>query len=150
MSALTFRSIYSASIDGVESQCDPLSLKVESLPQATASAVDDYDATKDDSFNDEKEPKSNHEKDYKGDPIKLPESTHSLFFTSSFFSLPALFALCISALSVGCLVLALINGLDKGTPLNPFGVPQNISSSTRGAQYLAIFVVLLMEEGESI
>mmetsp|Transcript_27195 Transcript_27195/g.46217 ORF Transcript_27195/g.46217 Transcript_27195/m.46217 type:complete len:673 (+) Transcript_27195:113-2131(+) len=151
--ALKFRSIYSASIDSAESQCNfpdapPQSKSkswkvVESVPEA---AAENSDGTKnDDSFDDHKEDKSDV-KEYRGDPIKLPESTHSLFFVASFCSLPSLFAWGIAALSVGCLILALINALDGGTALNPFNIPVNISSSTRGAQYLSIFVVLLMEE----
>jgi hypothetical protein len=151
--ALKFRSIYSASIDSAESQCNfpdapPQSKSkswkvVESVPEA---AAENSDGTKD-SFDDHKEDKSDV-KEYRGDPIKLPESTHSLFFVASFCSLPSLFAWGIAALSVGCLILALINALDGGTALNPLNIPVNISSSTRGAQYLSIFVVLLMEEGK--
>ncbi len=157
MSALKFRSIYSASIDSAESQSDfsnaPQSQSkswkdVETVPEAAAQN-ENSDGTKDDSFDDQKEHKSNdYVKEYGGDPIKLPESTHSLFFTASLCSLPFLFALGVAALSIGCLALALINALDGGTALNPFNVPENISSSTRGAQYLSIFVVLLMEEGK--
>mmetsp|Transcript_13556 Transcript_13556/g.22257 ORF Transcript_13556/g.22257 Transcript_13556/m.22257 type:complete len:665 (-) Transcript_13556:54-2048(-) len=149
---LKFRSIYSASIESAESQCNfsnapqPQSKSwkvVEAVPDATA----DSDGTKEDSFDDQKEPKpSDNIKEYRGDPIKLPESTHSLFFTAAFCSLPSLFAWIIAALSIGCLVLALINALDGGTALNSLNVPENISSSTRAAQYLSIFVVLLMEE----
>ncbi len=152
MSALKFRSIYSASIDSAESQCDfsnaPQSQStsrrvVETVPET---AAENSDGAKVDSFDDQKEHKPN---DFQGgDPIKLPESTHSLFFTAAPCSLPFVFALGIAALSIGCLALALINALDGGTALNPFGVPENISSSTRGAQYLSIFVVLLMEEGK--
>lgn len=155
MTALKFRSIYSASIDSAESQCDfsnaPQSQStsrrvVETVPEA---AAENSDGTKVDSFDDQKEHKPNdYVKDYGGDPIKLPESTHSLFFTASPCSLPFMFALGIAALSIGCLALALVNALDGGTALNLFNVPENISSSTRGAQYLAIFVVLLMEEGK--
>jgi len=155
--ALKFRSIYSASIDSAESQCNfpdapPQSKSkswkvVESVPEA---AAENSDGTKnDDSFDDHKEDKpGDYVKEYRGDPIKLPESTHSLFFVASFCSLPSLFAWGIAALSVGCLILALVNALDGGTALNPFNIPVNISSSTRGAQYLSIFVVLLMEEGK--
>ena len=153
---LKFRSIYSASIESAESQCNfsknnapqPQSKSwevVEAVPEATA----DSDGTKADSFDDQKEHKpSDVVKEYRGDPIKLPESTHSLFFTAAFCSLPSLFAWIIAALSIGCLALALINALDGGTSLNPLNVPENISSSTRAAQYLSIFVVLLMEEGK--
>ncbi len=112
-------------------------------------AAENSDGAKIDSFDDQKEHKANDSvKAYGGDPIKLPESTHSLFFTASPCSLPFFFALAIAALSIGCLALAFINALDGGTALNPFSVPENISSSTRGAQYLSIFVVLLMEEGK--
>ena len=149
---LKFRSIYSASIESAESQCNfsknspqPQSKSwevVEAVPEATA----DSDGTKADSFDDQKEHKpSDVVKEYRGDPIKLPESTHSLFFTAAFCSLPSLYAWIIAALSIGCLVLALVNALDGGTSLNPLNVPDNISSSTRAAQYVSIFVVLLME-----
>jgi len=153
MSALKFRSIYSASIDSAESQCDfkasqSTSWKGEQpVPQAAAA---DSDGTKD-SFDDEKQPKSSDDvKEYRGDPIKLPESTHSLFFVSPICSLPSIFAWGIATLSVGCLTLAMINALKGDNPLNPLNVPVNISTATRGAQYLSIFVVLLMEEGKYV
>ena len=149
MSSLKFRSIYSASIDSAESQCGFPSKaeawKAVSVPEAEAVSADVGNGTQD-SFDDEKDPKSN--KDTVKDPIQLPDSTHTLFFTSNIFSLPGFFAMGVAALSVGCLALALINALEGGSSRNPVNVPKNVTSATRGAQYLSIFVALLMEEGK--
>ena len=100
MSSLKFRSIYSASIDSAESQCGfppkkAESWKVVSVPEAEAVSADvDGNGTQD-SFDDEKDPKSNKDavKEHRGDPIQLPDSTHTLFFTSNILSLPGCFAL---------------------------------------------------------
>jgi hypothetical protein len=63
MSALKFRSIYSASIDSAESQSDfsnaPQSQTkswkvVETAPEAAAAQNENSDGTKDDSFDDQK------------------------------------------------------------------------------------------------
>ena len=155
MSALKFRSIYSASLDSAESQCDftpkAQSWKVVSVPDAEGAVTADANSNggMKDSFDDQKDAKSKDHpvKKIRGDPIQLPESTHSLFFTASFCSFAGFFALGVAGVSIGCLALALINALEGGTADNPLNVPENVSSATRGAQYLAIFVALLMEEG---
>ena len=122
------------------------------LPNATeySSDWDVNPASPKDSFDDEKDPKSNKDavKEHRGDPIQLPDSTHTLFFTSNILSLPGFFAIGVAALSVGCLALALINALEGGSSRNPLNVPENVTSATRGAKYLSIFVALLREEGK--
>lgn len=64
-------------------------------------------------------------------PLTLPESTHSFLFTEKMCSLPFQFGLWIAALSCGCLVLALINNLNRGS------IPTNVDWSVRIAQYLS-------------
>jgi len=80
------------------------------------------------------------------DPLHLPESSHSLLFTESVWSLPFWFAAAIAALSCSCLGLAFAYNISDGTKSNPFAVPVNISTSVRIAQYLSVVVALLMEE----
>lgn len=62
MSSLKFRSIYSASVDSAESQCGFPSKaeawKAVSVPEAEAVSADVGNGTQD-SFDDEKDPKSN-------------------------------------------------------------------------------------------
>lgn len=82
----------------------------------------------------------------KQDTIMLPQSTHSLFFTSNVCSLPFFYAVFVLGLSLGCLALALGDNLSGGSPGNPLNVPVNVSESVRGAQFLSILVALLMEE----
>lgn len=87
-------------------------------------------------------------------PIQLPQSTHSLLFTEPIWSVPFAFSIAILALSITCLVLAIIDNLERlgyyqylrGT--SDMHVPANVSRAVRMAQYLAIVISLLMEEGE--
>ena len=99
--------------------------------------------------------------------LQLPESTHTLFFTQPVGcvvcherwnncksqyahvnvrfdcrSIPFLFALGIAAISVTSLAMALFNNLEDNE------IPANVTVPVRIAQYLAIFIALLMEEGE--
>ncbi|KAL7537721.1 hypothetical protein ACHAWF_005887 [Thalassiosira exigua] len=78
----------------------------------------------------------------------LPPSTHTLFFTQPVLSLPFLFATGIVGLSYMCLWLVAFNNVFGRfhDPSNPFDVPANVTLPVRAAQYLAIFVALLMEE----
>ena len=82
------------------------------------------------------------------DPVTLPASTHTLFFTQPFCcSLPVLFATSIVIISILCLVMALWNSLTaNSTPGNPLGIPSNVGWAVRASQYLSIFIALIMEE----
>lgn len=87
------------------------------------------------------------------DSFELPQSTHMLLFTEPVCSLPFAFAVVILVLSLTCLRLA-EEGLgftnrDGDDSWNLDTVPVNVSKSVRAAQYLSIFVALLMEEGEN-
>jgi len=106
--------------------------------------VDSNDDNKDDESGSEK----NEDLDEsEPEPLTLPESTHSLFFTQQFCSTGVLFATSIVVISIMCLVMAFIDNLENNaTPGNNMGVPANISPAVRIAQYLAIFIALLMEE----
>jgi len=77
-------------------------------------------------------------------PIKLPQSTHSLLFTEPVFSLPFAFAVVILFMAAACLGLAFATAAGPGTD----DIPVNVTNQVRGAQYLSIFIALLMEEGE--
>ena len=79
------------------------------------------------------------------DPIKLPRSTHTLLYTEPINSLPFVISVCITALSILCLLLALFsNGF---TSYRDFTnkVPANVNTAVKIAQYTAIFIALLME-----
>jgi len=84
-----------------------------------------------------------------GDPLLLPQSTHSLLFIERACSIPFWFSSLIAMTSFACLGLAFENNIvGAGADGNLFGVPANVSRSVRAAQYLSIFVTLLMEEGQ--
>eukprot|EP00804_Cyclotella_cryptica_P027027 CCRYP_013672-RA/>CCRYP_013672-RA protein AED:0.17 eAED:0.19 QI:0/0.8/0.63/1/0.8/0.54/11/835/482 len=83
---------------------------------------------------------------YQEDPILLPQSTHSLLFTEPIGSIPFGYAFGIVILSLVSLLLALVNNLDAGTPGNPLGVPVQVDTSVRIAQYFGRILGLLMEE----
>ena len=72
--------------------------------------------------------------------LQLPHSTHSFLFTEPVTSLPFVFGVGIAVISYACLSLALCNNLSSGK------VPANVDISVRIAQYLSIFIALLMEE----
>lgn len=79
--------------------------------------------------------------------LELPESTHSLLFTEKTCSLPHYFAVAILIISFTCLSLAFEDNLfNAGTKDNKWNIPANVTTSVRIAQYLSIFVALLMEE----
>jgi len=79
------------------------------------------------------------------DPFELPQSTHMLLFTQPACSLPFAFAMGILVLSMTCLQLA--NTSVDFTDINGnFVLPMNVSIEVRVAQYLSIFIALLMEE----
>lgn len=83
------------------------------------------------------------------EPVSLPESTHSLFFTHRVCSIPWGYAFGITVISVTCLIMALSYNLEDPDAGNPLKVPANVSPSVKIAQYLSILIALLMEEGES-
>jgi len=96
---------------------------------------------------DEKEGKSDDLYESERDPVNLPESTHTLFFTHPVCSLPFGFATSIVVISIMCLILAFAdNFLSDFDPGNPWGIPANVDVSVRIAQYLGILIALLMEE----
>ena len=82
------------------------------------------------------------------DTLELPPSTHTLLFTQPVCSFPFIFSMGIVLLSYACLFLAWWNNLNLDDPENPFNIPVNVSIEVRVAQYLAIFIALLMEEGK--
>lgn len=109
-----------------------------SSPPTNGEAIEQYNDNADDDKEDTKVK----------NPLELPESTHSLLFTERACSLPHYFAVAILLISFGCLFLALFNNLSSGGTMgNKFNIPVNVSTSVRAAQYLSIFVALLMEEG---
>ena len=82
------------------------------------------------------------------EPVTLPESTHSLFFTQPFCSLPVGYAISIVLLSFICLGMALWNNLQaNSSPGNPLGIPANVSNAVRTAQYMSILIALLSKCG---
>ena len=82
------------------------------------------------------------------EPVTLPESTHSLFFTMPFCSLPVGYAVSIVVISFICLGMALVNNLEaNSSPGNPLGIPANVSSAVRIAQYMSILIALLSKCG---
>lgn len=78
------------------------------------------------------------------DGLELPESTHSLLFTEKTCSLPHFFSVAIVLISVASLWLAFDNNIRGGPSGNPFNIPVNVTTSVRAAQYLSIFIALLV------
>jgi len=72
--------------------------------------------------------------------VTLPGSTHSFLFTENVKSLPYMFGVTIAGMSLACLFLALINNTQD------WSVPANVAIEVKIAQYLSIFIALLMEE----
>mmetsp|Transcript_40394 Transcript_40394/g.87235 ORF Transcript_40394/g.87235 Transcript_40394/m.87235 type:complete len:579 (-) Transcript_40394:585-2321(-) len=106
----------------------------------------DGDDDDDDVKDDEEEGKSDLYESER-DPVNLPQSTHTLFFTHPVCSAPFGFATAIVVISIGCLVLAFSDNFSSGSnPGNRFGIPANVDFQVRVAQYLAIVIALLMEE----
>ena len=78
------------------------------------------------------------------DGLELPESTHSLLFTEKTCSVPHFFSVAIVIISVSSLALAFLNNVKGGSSDNLFNIPVNVSLSVRAAQYLSIFIALLV------
>ena len=116
----------------------------------TTNTLDDYTDDNNNCNNelDEKttQDMSNPFEGYIEEAITFPQSTHSWLFTESFFSIPFAFAVGMVALSYISLILALLNVFEEGEPGNPFGVPEQVPTSVRIAQYLAMIIALIMEE----
>jgi len=141
-SNVRMRSIYAASMPYAsldsESQSQngssaALTVKSnDSEAQATATGTDGED----------------NDKGYVDESVKLPESTHTLLFTQPACSIPFLFSVGIVILTYGCLILTgyKITGGNFQDPSNRWNLPVNVTWEVRTAQYLAIFIVLLMEE----
>lgn len=113
----------------------------------TTTTSDDY--TGDDNVSDSDTKTTQDTNPYEGyieEAITFPQSTHSWLFTESFFSIPFAFAVGMVALSYISLILALLNVFEEGEPGNPFGVPEQVPTSVRIAQYLAMIIALIMEE----
>jgi len=107
--------------------------------RSTNSTNDDFKENGEEKVDlDKPEPESTH----------LPESTHTLLFTQPICSTPFGFSIAIIFLSFSCLTMALSYNLPNALPGNPLGVPANVAREVRIASYLAIFIALLMEEGE--
>ena len=84
--------------------------------------------------------------EYEEEALTLPESTHSFLFTEPAGSAPFLFGLIITAMTYACLVLAFLNNFRNDGTLP---IPYNVAPAVRIAQYLAIFIALLMEQGKN-
>jgi hypothetical protein len=82
---------------------------------------------------------------HEGEVLTLPHSTHCFLFTEPMGSIPFLFGLVIAAMTYTCLALALTNSFENDGALP---IPYNVVTSVRIAQYLAIFIALLMEKGK--
>ena len=82
------------------------------------------------------------------EPVAFPESTHTILFMFPICSYPFAFAFIIAVISVACLVMSLVDVLSAASPGNALGAPANVSIQVKAAQYLGIFIALLMEEGE--
>ena len=80
--------------------------------------------------------------EYEEEALTLPESTHSFLFTEASGSIAYLFGLGIMVMTYACLILALISSLKNS-------IPENVTPAVRVAQYLSIFIALLMESGKS-
>ena len=78
------------------------------------------------------------------EPFCLPESTHTLLFTQPVCSIPFFYALVIAAVSVFCLLLALSYNAD----IDDLNIPAFVRLQVRFAQYMAILIALIMEDGE--
>ena len=78
------------------------------------------------------------------DPIALPQSTHTLLFTQPVFSLPFGFAVFILLMCLLSLLLCLIDRIYSE------GIPANVTPTVRTAQFLAIFIAILVEEGKCV
>ncbi|KAL7534025.1 hypothetical protein ACHAXR_005587 [Thalassiosira sp. AJA248-18] len=128
---VSLRSIYVSPPVDAESQSDAAQDVSQNNRSVNGEAVDRFQENKD-----------MREEEGALDPIQLPQSTHSLLFTSPVFSLPFAFAVGILAISFLCLGLAFANTLQTND------IPVNVSWGVRGAQYLSIIIALLMEEGE--
>jgi hypothetical protein len=76
------------------------------------------------------------------DSFGLPQSTHTLLFSEPMLSLPFAFATVILIMSALCLVLAFSDKFKSGR------IPVNVTPAVKVAQYLSIFISILMEEGE--
>lgn len=74
----------------------------------------------------------------------LPESTHTLLFTEPIHSKAFQFSFAIAALSILCLLLALLSNdyLKYGSS----ALPANVGGAVKAAQYASIIVALLMED----
>jgi len=114
----------------------------------TTNTSDDYTDDNNNCNNelDEKTTDINPFEGYIEEAITFPQSTHSWLFTESFFSIPFAFAVGMVALSYISLILALLNVFEEGEPGNPFAVPEQVPTSVRIAQYLAMIIALIMEE----
>ena len=86
--------------------------------------------------------------EYEEEALTLLESTHSFLFTEARGSIPHVFGLGILFMTSTCLILAFTSNLNNGVRIH-VDVPYNVTSEVRVAQYLSIFIALLMESGKS-
>ncbi|KAL7478407.1 hypothetical protein ACHAW6_004170 [Cyclotella cf. meneghiniana] len=80
------------------------------------------------------------------DAFELPESTFTLLITHKVLSVPFFTGLIACALALMCLILVLINEIEKGTIDNPFALPAGVTTGVRMAQFVGIIIGVLMEE----
>jgi len=85
-------------------------------------------------------------KGYVDELVKLPESTHTLLFTQPVCSIPFLISVGVAVLSYVCLWLSNIGVLGRDQSIHFEDIPVNVTWEVRMAQYVSIFIVLLMEE----
>lgn len=74
----------------------------------------------------------------------LPESTHTLLFTEPINSRAFQFSFAIAALSILCLLLALLS--NDYVKFGSSALPANVGGAVKAAQYASIFIALVMEE----
>ena len=86
--------------------------------------------------------------EFEEEALTLPESTHSFLFTEARGSIAHLFGFGILFMTYACLILAFASNIKDGAGVH-VDVPYNVTPAVRVAQYLSIFIALLMENGKS-
>lgn len=110
-------------------------------PQSQAGAAVGVD---DGRIHDQKPPPSEQSIIGYDEPIMLTQSTHSFLFTEPAFSIPWIVSLVVLAITYTCLILALLDNLGFGG-WSKDSIPANVAVGVKIAQYLALFIGLIME-----
>jgi len=76
----------------------------------------------------------------------LPESTFTLMITEKPLSVPFVFAVCATSLSLTCLWLTLAESIAKSTRNNALGIPFGVSRTVTAAQFCGIILGVLFED----